>query len=90
MADSLMLQFPRHCFQGIPGQKTQPLLVPFVKEYYVTEETLQKYRELNYKKTKALPCAKADKVLEEQNEQLELAARNYEEDKSKYPTNFNE
>lgn len=78
MSDALKGQFARHCFVQVPGQKTQPMLVPFVKEYHMFNKDLLQYKKIVNHQVKALPTNEVDKLLEEQTKQLELVAKNNE------------
>lgn len=75
MSDALKKQFPRHCFIQTPGRKTQPMLIPFVKEYYLSERDLSQYQLELYTETKALPKAEVDELLKEERERLEVEAK---------------
>lgn len=65
LTQALKLQMQRHCFIQLPGQQTQPLLVPWVKDHPVTELNTKRYVELVAKRTNALSVAEADKMIEE-------------------------
>lgn len=73
---ALKEQFPRHCFIKIHGQKTQPMLVPFVKGFYTTEENLKWYRDRQLTKQHALLSADVDLLLEAQETALLQGIRN--------------
>jgi hypothetical protein len=40
LTQALKLNLQRHCFIQLPNQETQPLLIPFVKDFYITNDTL--------------------------------------------------
>jgi len=42
-SDRFMEQYPRHCYIKLPRQKTIPLEVPLVREYFVTPEMQDDY-----------------------------------------------
>jgi len=87
MSDALKEQFPRHCFIKILNQKTQPLLVPLVKEFYLHKDDLLHYQEDLYQKIKAIPMKEADRIVSEQRVELESLAKPEE---IKYPVKFRE
>jgi len=64
MSESLRGQFQRHCFVQIPAQKTQPMLVPFVKSFYVSDNEVTEYERCLYNRTNALPKAEADMIID--------------------------
>ena len=90
MSDALKEQFPRHCFIKILNQKTQPMLVPLVKEYHLFEKDFLEYQKELYNQIKALTSRQVDGLLEEQKKDLEVMARNQEIERIKYPTKFRE
>jgi hypothetical protein len=90
MSDALKEQFPRHCFIKVLNQKTQPMLVPMVKEYHLFEKDLLKYQKELYAQVKALPRQDVDKLLEEQKEDLEIISKSQSAGAVKYPTKFRE
>ena len=61
---ALKEQWQRHCFIKIQQQETQPLLVPFVREYFLTKTNFDKYLARTYQKQKAFTKEEADKLLE--------------------------
>lgn len=71
---ALKEQYGRHCFIKVPNQQTQPLLVPFVRQFYGTPTNQNRYREKQLKKQNALPVAEVDKLLESQEHALLKAA----------------
>ncbi len=75
MTGALKRQFPRHCFIQIFGKKTQPILVPFVKEYRVPSETKACFEKKVYQKTKAIPKERVDELIGSRKKRLELEAR---------------
>jgi hypothetical protein len=42
-SDRFMEQYQRHCFAKLPGQQAVPMLVPFVQDYFVYNETKAEY-----------------------------------------------
>ena len=80
MSDALMNQFPRHCFIKIHNQKTQPMLVPFVRSYFLSPRNLVRYTGQLYAKQRALPAAQVDRLIEERQQRLLVKARASAED----------
>jgi len=90
MSDALKEQFPRHCFIKILNQKTQPMLVPIVKEHHLFEKDFLQYQNELYNQVKALRTKEVDGLLEEQKKDLEVMAKKHEIVSLKYPTKFKE
>src|SRR5262249_21142479 len=67
---ALKEQFPRHCFIKIGTQKTQPLLVPFVKEFYTSRTNRQWYDNKQAVKQQALSGDKVDEIIDAQEQDL--------------------
>lgn len=42
-SDRFMEQYQRHCFVKLPSQRTIPMLVPFVEEFFVAPKTVAEY-----------------------------------------------
>lgn len=63
LTQALKLQQQRHCFIQLPNKETQPLLVPFVKEYNLSNENFNWYLEQIAKQNNAITPAEADKLL---------------------------
>ncbi len=73
-AQALKHQFQRHCFIKIHQQETQPMLVPFVEEFYTPPHNARWYIDKLMKQQKALPAAEVDKLLAERDAELLEAA----------------
>jgi len=71
---ALKEQYGRHCFIKLPNQQTQPLLVPFVRQYYTSGKNQTWYCEKQLRKYGALPVAEVDQLLESQEHALLKAA----------------
>ena len=74
---ALKEQFPRHCFIKIHGQKTQPLLVPFVEDvrsFRDCAENLEWYQRWQLDRSHALPAAEVDRLIEQREANLLLQA----------------
>ena len=70
---ALKEQFPRHCFIKIHGQKTQPMLVPFVgdiRSFRESDENLNWYRKWQLDRNGALSTIEVDRLLEERETAL--------------------
>jgi hypothetical protein len=65
-----MEQFGRHCFIKIHQQETQPLLVPFVNNYYTSEKNKQWYITTQMDKQQAVSREEIDGLLENQERAL--------------------
>ena len=61
---ALKEQFQRHCFIKFHQEETQPLLVPFVKDYYTSPKNIQWYCDKLLLKQKALPPVEVDRLIE--------------------------
>lgn len=70
---ALKEQFPRHCFIKLHSEKTQPLLVPFVKGFYTSQKNLEWYVQKIFREQGALPAEEVDQLLES-NERALLKA----------------
>jgi hypothetical protein len=77
MSDSLKAQFPRHCFIQIPEKKTQPMLVPLVKEFRLFPEDVASYQRELYGQAKALPVGEVDSLLDAERGRLKKEAMEY-------------
>lgn len=71
---ALKEQFERHCFIRIRQQHTQPMLVPFVKNFYTTQKNLDWYREKILREHDALKPAEVDLLIENRERALLKAA----------------
>jgi hypothetical protein len=71
---ALKEQYGRHCFIKIHNEQTQPLLVPFVRQFYTSGKNQAWYCEKQLKKQNALPVAEVDQLLESQESALLKAA----------------
>jgi len=63
---ALKEQFPRHCFIKIHEEKTQPLLVPLIRDvatFRTSPENLDWYRAFQLKRQGALSPAEADRLI---------------------------
>ena len=71
---ALKEQYGRHCFIKLPDQKTQPMLVPFVRQFYTNSANQDWYREKQLKRHNALSVNEVDQLLESQEHALLKAA----------------
>ena len=67
---ALKRQFQRHCFIEIHEQEAQPMLVPFVREYYTRPSNQKWYIDKVLAEHQALPAADADRLIEEREAAL--------------------
>jgi hypothetical protein len=67
---ALKEQYGRHAFVKMPNQKTQPMLVPFVKNYYTSESNKKWYIDRELKKQQALTPQEVDRLIEIQEQAL--------------------
>jgi len=74
VAQLLKEQMQQHCFIKLGTEITQPLLVPFVKDYGLSEQTLLEYQREVYKQQGALPAADVDRLLETSHRKFLAAA----------------
>jgi hypothetical protein len=75
VAEILKHQQQRHCFVKLNLDKTQPLLVPKVKEHYLSPTTLLEYETALYESQGALSAATADRVIAEREQRFLKEAR---------------
>lgn len=61
---ALKEQWQRHCFIKIQYKETEPLLVPVVKDYFLTKTNFDKFLARTYQKQNAITPAEADKLIE--------------------------
>lgn len=67
---ALKEQYPRHCFIKIGAAKTQPLLVPFIKQPYTSRANRQWYENKLTQKQDALSGTQADEMIAAQEQEL--------------------
>jgi hypothetical protein len=65
VAEMLKTQQQRHCFIKLDTERTQPLRIPFVKDYSLSEGNLLQYQENVYRAQNAIPAHHVDRLLEE-------------------------
>jgi hypothetical protein len=63
-------QFGRHCFIKIHHQKTQPLLVPFIRTHYTPEKFIADYQMRKLAQEGAQAAAVVDECIARQDEEL--------------------
>src|SRR5207237_111828 len=68
-------QQERHCFLKLDTEKTQPLKVPFVQDYFIPPENLLEYEKEVYDAQAAIPGPDADRLLKENETRFLSAAR---------------
>lgn len=70
IAEMLKYQQERHCFIKIHNEKTQSMLVPFVKPHYTNQANKKWYTEKLLTKHGALPTDEVDRLMESQENAL--------------------
>jgi hypothetical protein len=75
VAEMLKCQQQRHCYIKLDTEKTQPLKIPFVKDYSHPEEYLLEYEQAVYQAQGALPADQADQVIAENERKFLTAAQ---------------
>lgn len=75
VAEMLKTQQQRHCFIKLDIERTQPLRVPFVYEYFLTPEYLLEYEQAVNQAQGASPGAEVDHLLSENETRFLTAAR---------------
>jgi hypothetical protein len=65
VAEMLKYQQQRHCFIKLDTEKTQPLKVPFVREFRLPESYLAEYQRKLYDRQGAIRAAEADRLISE-------------------------
>lgn len=60
LTQALKLNQQRHCFIQLPNQETQPLLVPLVKDFYISEESIKRYATQKAKNAGSISPEEAD------------------------------
>jgi hypothetical protein len=68
VAEILKTQQQRHCFIKLDTTRTQPLLVPVVREYLTSSQSLLEYEQTVYSEQGALPGAAVDRILQQSEE----------------------
>jgi hypothetical protein len=75
VAEMLKCQQQRHCFIKLDIEKTQPMLTPFVKDYFHSQEYLLEYEQAVYRAQGALPASQVDELLIEGEQRFLNAAQ---------------
>ena len=68
---ALKEQFPRHCFIKVHDQKTQPMLVPFVKHFHTSAKNLKWYEDKVLTSIHARKAADVDAEILAQQQHVE-------------------
>ena len=76
VAEMLKYQQERHCFIKLDTEPTQPLKVPFVREYFHSDSDLLEYERAVYDEQQAVSAANADLLLVENEQRFLEAATN--------------
>jgi len=72
LTQALKLQQQRHCFIQLPNKETQPLLVPFVKEFTLSEKNFNWFIEWTAQKNNAITSDEANKLLTQGNSKSDI------------------
>jgi hypothetical protein len=88
LVELLKMQQQGHCFIKLDTERTQPLRVPFVRSYGLSEATIHEYENLVYEEQGALAAEIVDKQLAE-NEIQFLAVAGRSEHKAEQPKQLN-
>jgi hypothetical protein len=72
---ALKEQYARHCFIKIPGEDTEPMLVPKVEQFYTAEKNIRWYEDKLLAKNNALSAAEVDNLIAAQETALLKAAQ---------------
>lgn len=67
---ALKEQFTRHCFIKIHEQKTQPMRVPFIRAFHISEESCAEYQETLMRRSGAIPAAEVERAMAIQDSEL--------------------
>jgi len=67
---ALKEQFQRHCFIKIHQAEAQPMLVPFVRNYYTPPRNIRWYEDKLLRQQKALTTREVDRLLQAREEAL--------------------
>lgn len=70
LTQALKLAQQRHCFIKLANQDTQPLLVPYVEQYFITKEALGGYCQKKALAAYAITPAEADRLISQAREDL--------------------
>ncbi len=85
---ALKEQFQRHCFIKIHQNETQPMLVPYVRNYYTPRRNKRWYEQKLLKQEHALPAPEVDRLLEARERALIEEIK--KSDKKALPKKFRE
>jgi len=77
VAEILKTQPQRHCFIKLDTEKTQPLMVPFVQEYRISQDNLLDYQYEVYQTQAALTAAQVDHLIAENETKFLSQAQAY-------------
>lgn len=75
VAEMLKYQQERHCFIKLDTEITQPLKVPFVSDYFVSDENLVDYEKEVYEAQHAISGSDADRLIQENETRFLSSAR---------------
>ena len=63
-------QFERHCFIQLPKEKTQPMLVPRVEDYYTSKAVIDSYKGKEARRHHGLSAYDVDALIDAQETAL--------------------
>lgn len=78
VAETIKTQQQRRCFIKIDTEETQPLLVPYIQDYPISEESLAEYEREVHAQQHALDAATVDRLLKASEERFLGAASSKE------------
>jgi hypothetical protein len=77
LAETLQLQYERHCFIRPPDGRAEPLLVPFVKRYGQPDADVRAYEAKMARRAGALEHADVDRMIAERRQLLRQQTQDY-------------
>lgn len=77
IAEMLKHQPQRHAFVKLDLEKTQPLIVPWVRDHPTSEESIRQYEREVFKAQGALPGPEVDRLIAENSERFLAQARQH-------------
>jgi hypothetical protein len=75
VAEMLKYQQEQHCFIKLDTERTQPLKIPFVHDYFISPDNLLEYEKEVYETQGASPGVEVDHILEENEARFLTTAR---------------
>lgn len=78
VVEMLKYQQERHCFIKLDNEPTQPLRIPFVREYSQSDKTLLEYEEAVFQAQGALHGPDVDRLLDQNEKRFLASAAEYD------------